>query len=320
MKALACVTLCVVCLVIGVLVPSPLGPGEAETRLAPATDGAEALSFFAFGRQGHDERYDPRVSESLERYADLEPMHFGILLGDIVFPSGVRSIDDPVWGEKFEQRNGGRNLGGVPFYALLGNHDSYGNVDAMIEYAQRREGTGRFRMGGRYYSEDFGRVDGRVLARIVFIDSVSYLGEDSESNADEQIAFIREAFNQPGEPVWRIVAGHHAVASPTQSDLKPHVMIDSLRPVLVELGVDLYLCSDPWFQEVYQVQGEPLYVATNGPNDKTEEGMQITTTDDLFVSPQGGFAHVRLDSEEMIVGMINWAGEVDYTATRSREE
>jgi tartrate-resistant acid phosphatase type 5 len=196
----------------------------------------------------------------------------------------------------------------MPFYAVLGNHDHAGSWRAQLDYAKQRVGSGRFRMDGQWYVRDFGRVRERVLARVVFLDSVSLKGQKPE----EQIAYIRQAFDQPGSPIWRIVALHYACYSVTRRKFTREKTLDELRQLMRELSVDLYISANDQFQAMLRSPGEPLYVATNGGGDKLESDLPIVETPSKYVNPRPGFARVTVDQSTMVVELLDRRGEFSH--------
>ncbi len=59
---------------------------------------------------------------------------FVVGLGDNIYESGVTSVDDPQFEEKFELPFEPVDL---PFYLVLGNHDWKGSGEAWLEVARR---------------------------------------------------------------------------------------------------------------------------------------------------------------------------------------
>ncbi|MEM8738383.1 MAG: metallophosphoesterase [Planctomycetota bacterium] len=293
---------------------------EPPAVLAPDAATAEAVSFLAVGRQGYDNPPGRRVAAGMERVAAGRPQHFVVLGGDNFFRNGVASVDDPQWGVKFETLYGGRHLRGTPFYATLGNHDHLGNAEAQVRYAQERRGSARWRMNGRYYRRDFGRApDGRTLVRVVFLDMIPML--ESADEAEAQTAFLRESFaDGPGEtggPVWKVLVGHNPLQSLTAQPTALTRVMHDLRPIAVELGVDLALSSNDWFQQLLDRDGEPIYVSTSGGGRKLEP-VETRSGPREFTLARHGFAGVTAEAGRLTVTLYDADGEAGFTATRER--
>ncbi|MGE3614995.1 MAG: metallophosphoesterase, partial [Gemmatimonadales bacterium] len=177
---------------------------------APAADSAPEVRFLAVGRQGYGNEAASRIAAAMERVAAEKPTHGVLYLGDNFYPRGVTSTTDRQWRTKFESLYDGTHLRGMPFFAILGNHDHEGTPAAELEYAAKQVGSGRWRMDAPYYVRDFGRAGDRVLVRIVFLDAIPMLEQ-----AETQLTFAREAFAATGNPIWRVVASHYAARSLT---------------------------------------------------------------------------------------------------------
>jgi acid phosphatase/tartrate-resistant acid phosphatase type 5 len=285
-------------------------PGPAV--LAPDASDAPALTFLAVGRQGYDNRVVGRVARAMEQAAAARPVHAVWYLGDNFYPEGVRSSDDPLWRRAFEQRYDGPHLRGTPFYPVPGNHDHLGTIQAEIDYARERRGSGRWRMEGLRYSRDFGRAQGRVLVRAVFLDTVTAQG-DLRPTTD----FLREAFGRPGDPLWRVVVAHNPSRSLTATDYKQRRVLSALLPLLRDLRVDLYVSGDDWFQQILDRPGEPLHVSTNGGTDKLETVPPPREAGEQ-ARAVAGFGLISFDARAMEVDLRNARGEPTLRAKRQR--
>src|ERR1700761_2905819 len=157
---------------------------------APAYDRATSIRLLAVGRQGYGNLRTLRVASAMEQAARETQTHGVLYLGDNFYPKGVRSTTDSQWGHKFEHLYAGRYLRGMPFFAVVGNHDAEGSIDAELEYARQRLGSGRWQMDGPAYTRDFGRVRGSVLLRAVFLDTTA-LKRDPRA----QLEHLAQAFS-----------------------------------------------------------------------------------------------------------------------------
>src|SRR5882757_1691450 len=151
--------------------------GRSDAVSAPPYDQTPSVRLLAVGRQGYGNLRTLRIATAMERTARLQATHGVLYLGDNFYPKGVRSTTDAQWQHKFERLYSGRYLRGMPFFAVVGNHDAEGSIEAELEYARRRLGSGRWQMDGPAYERDFGRVHGKILARVVFLDTVALCRE-----------------------------------------------------------------------------------------------------------------------------------------------
>src|SRR6186713_2283807 len=184
--------------------------GLSEAVAAPPYERASCVRLLAVGRQGYGNLRTLQIASAMDRVAREETTHGVLYLGDNFYPKGVRSTTDSQWQHKFERLYSGKYLRGMPFFAVVGNHDAEGSIEAELEYARRRLGSGRWQMDGPAYTRDFGSVQGKVLVRAVFLDTVA-LNRDPST----QLQYLAEAFAPEVPVVWRVVVGHYGFRSLT---------------------------------------------------------------------------------------------------------
>ena len=285
----------------------------------------EKLTFFAVGRQGYGNKATREIALSMEALASARnDINFTLLLGDNFYPTGVESIDDPQWAQKFELLYDGPHEKAMPFFVVLGNHDYQGNVGAQLQYAREHLGSARWTIDAPYYSRDFGEFEGRPLVRIVFLDSVLLSGSGDTNSLrinmslarNEQIAFLREAFEATeNEPHWKVIASHYPFRSNTSLEASKRRVMSDLLPILKEVGADLVISANDRFQQVLDIPEEPLHVSTNGGGYKIERVRRVDTPSVLTVS-QRGFGAFTIDPDKITVELYDQKGNL--TCVRSR--
>jgi tartrate-resistant acid phosphatase type 5 len=65
--------------------------------------------------------------------------HFQLALGDNFYFNGVKDIDDKRFVETYETVFTSEYLRNTSWFALMGNHDHYGNASAQIEYTKKSD-------------------------------------------------------------------------------------------------------------------------------------------------------------------------------------
>ncbi len=295
------VTLCTI--LAGCSRSEPIPAGLASSALT----SSDKLTFLAVGRQGYNNEATAMIARAMENVAAGQPVDFVVQAGDNFYPQGVASTQDPQWRTSFEELYTGEHLEALPFYAVAGNHDHQGNVAAELDYARLKLGSGRWHMPHTFYSVDFGNAGERVLARLVFLDTVPMLEQPAR-----QIQFLREQMRRAGDPVWRIVVGHYPARSLTKNPFSRKRVMHSLIEVCRQLDVDLYVSANDRFQQLLRRPGEPLHLSTNGGGEKLEKSIAPRLTDTEFVQPQRGFATISLDGHSLTVDLLDTQGRSHY--------
>jgi hypothetical protein len=249
----------------------------------------------------------------MERAAAAHPTHGVLYLGDNFYPKGVRSVSDPQWQYKFERLYSGPHLRGMPFFAVVGNHDADGAIAAQLEYARGRCGTARWQMDGPAYLRDFGQSNGAMLVRAVFLDSVAL-----HRDPGPQLEFLERAFVSSCPAAWRVVVSHYGFRSLTNEPYTRRLTLSHLVPVLQQLRVDLCATANDRFQQVLDRPGEPLHLSANGGGDMAETGLFAENPDTDFVSSQGGFGVISFEPGWMAVELRDVAGRLTYERRRAR--
>lgn len=111
----------------------------------------EMVKFCFTGDMGKGGDHQKAIAEALER----EQCHRIFFLGDLVYPKGIKSIDDPELDEKFLSYyepllNKDPNL---YINLILGNHDHKGDPSAWKKISEKHP---RFFFPGYYYMIDYG--------------------------------------------------------------------------------------------------------------------------------------------------------------------
>ena len=166
------------------------------------------------GDWGRDGAYHQRqVAAAMGQFHSSQ---FVVSTGDNFYQHGVGSINDRKWDTSFQ-----RIYTQVPqrWYAVLGNHDYAGSVEAQISKTFHDP---RWRMPDRWFDvrlDAFGRPD----VHLFFLDTVAWRGEEkfpynwrgssvSERDHVKQRDWLAQRLRQSSAPV-KIAFGHHPIYS-----------------------------------------------------------------------------------------------------------
>jgi acid phosphatase len=197
-----------------------------------------------WGRGGHHNQQ--AVADRMGAEAGARRSRLIASTGDNFYMFGVSSVTDAKWRSSFENVYVHRGFQGIPWYAVLGNHDYGGNVAAQIAYAQAH--PGRWNMDSHLYSRSFPAPDGPDVD-LFFIDTVrligkegfpfSFLGSEIGPNDQrDQIDRLARAL-EASQARFKFVFGHHGIHS-----IGPHggeMQMATLDGLLRRYGVTAYV-------------------------------------------------------------------------------
>ncbi len=184
------------------------------SRSAPA---GERLRFLATADSGSGDAHQRAVGRRMGDTHRREPVDLVIMAGDNIYPDGDLALVESTFQRPY------RSLleAGVPFHAVLGNHDiRTANGTRQIAYAP-------FGMEGRWYTLRRGPVQFFLL--------------DTNVNApwQHQMPWLKKALAASSAP-WKVVVGHHPIRSAGLYGDDPRA-IARLTPLFRRHGVQLYI-------------------------------------------------------------------------------
>ena len=183
--------------------------------LAAAAPGN--LRFLAVADTGSGNTHQQAVADRMAEVHRRRPVNLVVLAGDNIYPDGdlARVVST------FERPYRELLSAGVPFHAVLGNHDiRTANGEPQLAYAP-------FGMKGRWYSLRRGPVE------LFMIDT------NMNARWQHQMPWLRKALSSSRAP-WKVVVGHHPIYSSGFYGDDP-AAIARLTPVFKRYGVQLYI-------------------------------------------------------------------------------
>ncbi len=279
-------------------------------------DGFNFLVVGDWGRNGH---YGQQaVADRMDETAHHLGIEFVISVGDNFYQNGVASTEDPQWETSFEKVYNGANLF-TNWYAILGNHDYRGSVQAQIDYSKKSR---RWNMPSEYFSfertldDDSGEkvlfvfIDTNPLEKKYYKDETYMFTDVVKQDTTKQLAWLNQTLAQ-STAKWKIVIGHHPLYT-TGKRLKetPYVRY-SLQPILEKYKVDAYFCGHEHDLQHQKPANIFTHHFTTGAGSETRpvsKPQEYTK----FAEAQHGFMAVSATSKEVSVQVINEKGEVIY--------
>jgi len=289
---------------------APGEPAAAETTPS-MVDG----TFLAIGDWGRGNATQRQVAAGMARVAEEQPIGFVISTGDNFYKGGVKSTDDRLWKQLFEDVYSSPSLA-VPWYPVLGNHDHKGNAMAQVAYSQM---SARWSMPGPYYWRAVRLQDGSN-ADLFFLDTTRFVAKNRgirrylaarnfAARKDNQTAWLEQAL-ATSKARWKIVIGHHPLFSSGKHG-STGVLIRLLQPLFERYGVNVYLNGHDHDLQHVVVNGINYVTSGAGASPRPTGSMQGTR----FASSEAGFLRGRLSRTGMEIDFIDASGARLYSAT-----
>lgn len=208
---------------------------------------------------------------------------FGISVGDNIYPDGVGSATDPLWATNFERVLGPASphaaLRGLPWVAVLGNHDHHRSAAAQVEYSRRHPAS--WHLPSPWYhlplaappqaGHEFPTPAVRAAAAALGGVDIWALDSYAKPRAyREQVRWLNESL-AASRSRWRFVVAHNPVHSggsvhggeTGRAQFRRFTLAQraALEPLLLRHRVHVYFCGDDHTLQVIE-NGGVLYVVS----------------------------------------------------------
>jgi acid phosphatase len=266
--------------------------------------------FLVVGDWGMDTPELRKVARQMGTTAAAEDCRFVISVGDNFYSSGVSGVRDPLWQERFESVFSAPALQ-CPWYAVLGNHDHRGSIQAEVAY---HGVDSRWNMPGRYFARQEPLSDGSH-ADFFYIDTnpIEHPGIYDElfssGFAAAQMAWLEEEL-RGSRAAWKFVAGHHTIFSGGQHGTSDR-MVRAVKPLLDRYGVAAYLNGHD--HDLQHIVMDGIHYITSGAGAETTSVTKIEGS--LFAAARPGFLAAQLRPDELAFRFIGSDGSLLYSSS-----
>lgn len=267
---------------------------------------AEVVHFITFGDWGTGSTQQRAVADAATAYCRHQPCEFVLALGDNFYPSGVRSVRDPLWQRYYRDVYSALKL---PFYAIIGNHDERGDVQAQVDYGKLDPS---WHMPATHYAVTFPQGSITPLLELFVINN-------SDNEFPEDVRLWLQGALARSKAAWKVLALHKPVISNGHhGDDSAHIN-DALVPVICG-KVDILLSGHdhsfshlrgPW----KGCMVDQLIVGTGGVKLRS-----VRTTDPRVFSTGSffGFGWFSATAQQLSFRMIRTDGTKFYEAVWKR--
>lgn len=202
---------------------------------------ADSLRFLATGDSGSGNAHQRAVGQRMGDAHRRTPVNLVLMAGDNIYPDGDLALVEGT----FHRPYAALLRAGVPFHAVLGNHDiRTANGEPQIAFPP-------FGMKGRWYTLRRGPVQFFLL--------------DTNGNVrwQHQRPWLQQALATSTAP-WKVVVGHHPIRSSGFYGDDP-AAIARLTPLFRRYGVQLYINGhDHHYERTRPIDGTTYLTVGNG--------------------------------------------------------
>ncbi|MCY7350353.1 MAG: tartrate-resistant acid phosphatase type 5 family protein [Cytophagaceae bacterium] len=274
------------------------------------------LRFQIIGDWGTDSPEQRAVATRLNAQAEADGSQFTLSVGDHFYPNGVSSATDSRWQSSFLDVYAGY-VTRRDWFAILGNHDYYGNAQAQIDYAAR---SSIWRMPARYYSFTKALDDREVL--FVCLDTNPFAAEFAggkspdvtKQDGPRQLRWADSVLTA-SRATWKIVLGHHPIYSAGFHGDTPDLK-RLLLPILKKHKVTAYLCGHE--HDLQHIEQEGIHFVVSGAGGQTRLGGDNRPV--AFQEKQkAGYAFMTLSTDTLRCKFYDAGGNVLHRFTQVRK-
>jgi 3',5'-cyclic AMP phosphodiesterase CpdA len=221
--------------------------GAAINAVAPravfgARPAKDSIKFLAIGDFGTGDDNQSEIAAQMFRDHKTSPLDFVIAVGDNIYPDGGGRH----FVKKFERPYSGLIREGVPFHAVLGNHDVKDGRRDQCHYPL-------FNMNGQCYSTI---KQGDGLAEFFMIDSTDF--------DMKQYSWLDDALKESAAK-WKIAIFHHPIYSSAGEHGSSLGLRARIEPLLARYGVNVVISGhDHVYERVKPQQGVQYFVTGAG--------------------------------------------------------
>ncbi|MBI5363758.1 MAG: metallophosphoesterase [Planctomycetes bacterium] len=268
----------------------------------PPADRDGACVLYAVGDAGYPNAIRANVVTALLQHARVRPPNVCLFLGDNFYEHGIGSVDDARWQEEIELPFASLDPA-VPLYAILGNHDYQGSIQAQIDYTARGS---RWRMPAANWTLERPLRDGSTVELFALDTTPIRLGF---GHGDDQLQWLEERLMR-SRARWKLVLGHHPILS-----YGAHGPCDglgaTLDPLFERCGVHAYLSGHEHdLQLVRSAAGWVQIISGAGSAPRTTGRGPATE----FASDDPGFACLIADVDGLWIEFIGATPAVEARA------
>lgn len=246
------------------------------------------VRFAVIGDSGTADQVQYEVAGEIARAHRKKPLDLIVMAGDNVYPNGTRQY----FADRFERPYESLLDAGIPFQAVLGNHDVIAGTDDQLAYPL-------FNMNGQRYRSL--RL-GESLFEFFFLDS--------NEPDDDQVAWFDAAL-EASNALWRVVVMHHPIFSAATTYPPYERLIRKVQPVLELRRPPVVITGHDHMYQRLVPQDDVRYFVSGGAGDVREGALDYTSPKlARGFDRDGHFMLFEADSQRLKFRAVSARGEI----------
>ncbi|MBM7035096.1 metallophosphoesterase [Vibrio ulleungensis] len=254
----------------------------------------DTINLVILGDSGMGNAEQQRVADNIADYHALYPVDAMIHTGDIIYPDGILDAQDPQAYTKFEHIYANPRLtksdgSYIPMIGSLGNHDHYGDPQALIDFANQHSEV--LAMPSRFFKVTQTQIsDSNLNVDIYVLDSYPFI---KNRYCLDQIAWLDKELRESTAD-HKIIVTHHPIRVYGQYEDNQY-LVDTIGALAKQYNVTLCAAGhDHHLQLIESFDGTTYMVSGGGGGSLRKSGVGDGS---VFSAPQYGAIAMQISSE-----------------------
>ncbi|DBA04241.1 TPA: hypothetical protein N0F65_009476 [Lagenidium giganteum] len=249
------------------------------------------IRFVGIGDWGDQRNHEgvKAVRDGILAEAKNGTLDFALAVGDNFYDKGVKNVTDRIWTDVWVDRfHIGKDLQ-VPWIALLGNHDHYGNAGAQVAYGESDSAASKYWiMPDNFYSVN-ARGPANKMAKFVISDTMIL-------NDTKQFDWIKQQVTDPAAATVLAVGHHQIYSHDSRGDNKDKPMVTLKQLLEAQSQVKAYICGHEHDMQVLRANNVDHFVIGGGGHSiNASEKTKNTSAEVVYFQKKFGYAVFDLD-------------------------
>ncbi|RLN81136.1 hypothetical protein BBJ28_00007526 [Nothophytophthora sp. Chile5] len=211
-----------------------------------------------------------------------------LALGDNYYENGVANVTDSQWHTSWYDRFEIGTKLTLPWLAILGNHDWYGNATAQIDYGLSGEDGSQFWMMPSKFFNIVNTVSSGDVLKMVVADTMTL-------NSTEDFAWLEQEYTDYSAAMTLAIGHHHLYSEGGAGDNTNAPMVKLREMIDGNDRVKAYIAGHEHDMQYLRANGTDYFQQGGGGRTISIEDHPGTEAEVVFYKAEYGFATYDID-------------------------